>query len=44
MKSQMSDVLTTLKLAKRRDGILSKNRTTLDDKRRITFGYLGDDN
>jgi hypothetical protein len=40
----MLDVLTTLKMAKTRDGIIAKNRTILDQKRRVTFGYIGDDN
>jgi hypothetical protein len=44
LKSQMLDVLTTLKLAKRRDGLLGKNRTILDNNRRVTFGYVGEDN
>jgi hypothetical protein len=44
LKSQMSDVLTTLKMAKTRDGIIAKNRMILDQKRRVTFGYVGEDN
>jgi hypothetical protein len=44
LKSQMSDVLTTLKMAKTKDGVIAKNRTVLDEKRRITFDYIGDDN
>jgi integrase len=44
LKSQMSDVLTTLKMAKTKDGMIAKNRTILDSKRRVTFGYIGDDN
>jgi hypothetical protein len=44
LKSQMLDVLATLRLAKTRDGKIAKNRTILDDKRRVTFGYVGEDN
>ena len=44
LKSQMSDVLTTLKMAKTREGVIANNRTILDSKRRVTFGYIGDDN
>ena len=40
----MSDVLTTLKMAKTREGIIAKNRTVLDKKRRLTIGYIGEDN
>jgi hypothetical protein len=38
----MLEVLTILKMAKNRDGKIAKNRTVLDDKRRITFGYVDD--
>jgi integrase len=44
LKSQMHEVLTTLRMAKTRDGIIAKNRTVLDKKRRVTFGYIGEDN
>ena len=40
----MSDVLTTLKMAKTREGVIANNRTILDSKRRVTFGYIGDYN
>ena len=40
----MSDVLTILKMAKTREGIIANNRTILDDKRRVTLGYIGEDN
>jgi hypothetical protein len=40
----MLEVLTILKMAKNRDGKIAKNRTILDEKRRVTFRYIGDDN
>ncbi|HEY7078947.1 MAG TPA: site-specific integrase [Nitrososphaeraceae archaeon] len=44
MESQMLEVLTVLNMVKRQDGLIRKDRTVLDDKRRITFGYIGDNN
>ena len=39
----MMDLFTILKLAKTRGGKFAKNRTILDDKGRVTFGYVVED-
>jgi acid phosphatase class B len=44
LKSQMFDVLTVLRMAKNRDGKIAKNRTILDKKRKVGFGYIDEDN
>jgi len=44
MKSQMNDVLEVLKIAKTKNGMVGKDRTMLDEKGRITFGYVNNDN
>ena len=44
MRSQMNDVLEVLKLAKSKDGIVGKDRTILDENRRVTFGYVDNNN
>jgi hypothetical protein len=44
MRSQMNDVLEVLKIAKSKDGMVGKDRTMFDEKRRVTFGYVDNDN
>jgi len=44
MRSQMNDVLEVLKIAKSKDGMLAKDRTMLDENRRVTFGYVENNN
>jgi hypothetical protein len=44
MRSQMNDVLEVLKIAKSKDGMLGKDRTMLDGNRRVTFGYVDNNN
>ena len=44
MRSQMNDVLEVLKIAKSKDGTVGKDRTILDEKRRVTFGYVNNNN
>jgi hypothetical protein len=44
MRSQMNDVLEVLKIAKSKDGMVGKDRTMLDENRRMTFGYVGNNN
>lgn len=44
MKSQMNDVLEVLQIAKTKKGMIGNNRTMLDEKGRITFGYVNNDN
>lgn len=44
MRSQMNDVLEVLKIAKSKDGMVGKDRTILDEKRRVTFGYVNNNN
>jgi hypothetical protein len=43
-RSQMNDVLEVLKIAKSKDGMLLKDRTMLDENRRMTFGYVDNNN
>jgi hypothetical protein len=40
----MNDVLEVLKIAKSKDGMLRKDRTMLDENRRMTFGYVDNNN
>lgn len=40
----MNDVLEVLKIGKSRNGRLGKDRTMLDEKHRVTFGYIDDNN
>lgn len=40
MRSEMNDVLEVLKLAKMNDGKIGKDKTMLDEKRRVTIGYV----
>ena len=44
MRSQMNDVLEVLKITKSKDGMVGKDRTMLDEKRRVTFGYVDNNN
>jgi integrase len=44
MRSQMNDVLEVLKIAKSKNGMIGKDRTMLDENRRITFGYVDNNN
>ena len=44
MRSQMNDVLEVLKIAKSKDGMVGKDRTMLDENRRVTFGYVDNNN
>ena len=44
MRSEMNDVLEVLKIAKSKDGMLAKNTTMLDEKGRVTFGYVDNNN
>jgi hypothetical protein len=44
MRSEMNDVLEVLKIGKSRNGRLGKDRTMLDEKHRVTFGYIDDNN
>ena len=44
MRSEMNDVLEVLKIAKSKNGMVGKDRTMLDEKRRVTFGYVDDNN
>jgi hypothetical protein len=44
MRSQMNDVLEVLKIAKSKNGMVEKDTTMLDEKRRVTFGYVDDNN
>jgi seryl-tRNA synthetase len=40
MRSEMNDVLEVLKIAKSKNGKIGMDRTMLDEKRRLTFGYV----
>src|SRR5215831_4985215 len=40
MRSEMNDVLEVLKIAKSKNGMIGKDRTMLDENRRVTFGYV----
>ena len=40
----MNDVLEVLKIGKSGNGRLGKDRTMLDEKHRVTFGYIDDNN
>jgi hypothetical protein len=40
LQSQMTSVLEVLRLTKSKDGMLGKDRTALDSKRRIAFNYV----
>jgi hypothetical protein len=44
MRSQMNDVLEVPKIAKSKDGMLGKDRTMLDENRRVTSGYVVNNN
>ena len=44
MRSQMNDVLEVLKIAKSHNGMVGKDRTMLDENRRMTFGYVNNNN
>jgi hypothetical protein len=41
---EMNDVLEVLKIAKTKNGMVGKDRTMLDEKGRITFGYVNSNN
>ena len=40
----LNDVLEVLKIAKSKNGIVGKDRTMLDENRRVTFGYINNNN
>ena len=40
----MNDVLEVLKIAKSKDGMVGKDKTMLDENRRVTFGYVDNNN
>ncbi len=44
MRSEMNDVLEVLKIAKSKNGMIGKDRTMLDEKGRVTFGYVDNSN
>ena len=44
MRSQMNDVLDVLKIARSKNGMVGKDRTMLDENRRVTFGYVDNKN
>lgn len=44
MRSQMNDVLEVLKIAKSKNGTVGKDRWMLDEKGRVTLGYVKNDN
>ena len=44
MRSQMNHVLEVLKIAKSNNGMVGKNSTMLDGNRRLTFGYVDNNN
>ncbi|PWU80384.1 MAG: hypothetical protein DLM72_12440 [Candidatus Nitrosopolaris wilkensis] len=44
MRDDMNNVFEILKIAKRNDGRLGKDRTMLDENGRITFGYVDNSN
>jgi DNA-binding protein H-NS len=41
---KITELLEVMKIAKSRDGKIGKNRTMLDEKRRVTIGYIDDNN
>jgi DNA-binding protein H-NS len=41
---KITELLEVMKIAKSRDGKLGKDRTMLDDERRVTIGYVDDNN
>lgn len=43
-REDMNDVLEVLKIAKRKNGMVGNDRTMLDEKGRITFGYVNSNN
>ncbi len=44
MRSEMNDVLEVQKIAKSKNGMVGKDRTMLDEKCRVTFGYVDNNN
>jgi hypothetical protein len=44
MRAEMKDVLEVLKIAKLKNGMTGKDRTMLDEKGRVTFGYVDNNN
>ncbi len=40
----MNDVLEVLKIAKSKNGMVGKDRTMLDENRRVTFGHVDNNN
>jgi hypothetical protein len=45
MRAEMNDVLLeVLKIAKSKNGMIGKDRTMLDEKGRVTFGYVDNNN
>jgi integrase/recombinase XerD len=41
---KITELLEVMKIAKSNDGMVGKNRTMLDEKRRVTIGYVDDNN
>ena len=41
---KITEVLEVMKIAKSRDGKVGKDRTMLDENRRVTIGYVDDNN
>jgi hypothetical protein len=44
MKSQMNDVLEVLKIAKTKNGKIGNDKTMFDENRRVTFGFVDNNN
>jgi hypothetical protein len=40
----MNDVLEVLKIAESKNSMIGKDRTMLDENRRVTFGYVDNNN
>jgi hypothetical protein len=41
---KIKELLEVMKIAKSNDGKIGKDRTMLDEKRRVTIGYIDDNN
>jgi hypothetical protein len=41
---KITELLEVMKIAKSGDGKVGKDRTMLDEKRRVTIGYIDDNN
>jgi hypothetical protein len=44
MRDDMKNIFEVLKIAKQNDGRIGKDRTMLDENRRVTFGYVDNNN